>query len=116
MIEKVAEKPHIGVPQIMGAKRETKKNYEWHEMGIFTSWDSDCCRVLCIDAPMELHTDIETSLGNRPPLDLRDPFAMFQPLIDQIVKLSDDSVRRFRPHIRYIEKVCFTSAMFPGSC
>jgi hypothetical protein len=107
MIDEVAEKPHISVPQTIGSKRKTKKDYVWYEMGIFTSWTSDCCRVLCIDTPVELQTEMETILRKRPQLDLRDPFAMFAPLIDQIVKLSDESVWRFRPNIRCIENVCF---------
>lgn len=116
MIDKVADKPHISVPQTIGAKKTKtkKKDYVWYEMGIFTSWSSDYCRVLCIDTPVELQTQVETNLGKRP-LNFKDPFALFAPLIDQIIKLSDESVWRFRPQIRFIEDVSFHLLCFQGN-
>ncbi len=99
---------HIHVPYTIGSKRETKKDYVWYEMGIFTSWNSKCHRVLCIDTPSDFPKQFKVILEKQAsPLNLGDPFSMFAPLIDQIVKLSDESVWLFRPQIRYIEKVCF---------
>src|SRR5215469_9121664 len=113
MIYKVADIPHVSVPKAIGTKRDPKKDYMWYEMGIFTYWDFDCRRVLCIDTPVDLPEQIKAILEKQAsPLEFGDPFAMFPPLIDQIVKLSDDSVWRFRPHIRYIEKVCFNLLCF----
>jgi hypothetical protein len=108
MIHKVTDNPHISVPQTIGTKRQTKKDYVWYEMGIFAHWDSNGHRVLCIDTPVDMPNQIKTILQKQTtPLERRDPFAMFVPLIDQIVKLSDESVWLFRPQIRYIENVCF---------
>ncbi|KAH0565181.1 hypothetical protein GP486_001427 [Trichoglossum hirsutum] len=80
------------------------KNYKWHEMGIFTRWDRvGSCKVLCVDTPREMASGLEEALAGSTP-DLKDPFAMHAPLIDQIVKLYDDSVWAIRHPIREIEK------------
>ena len=87
--------------------------YKWYEMGFFTRWDhSGHCKVLCIDTPKELPSKLKEVL-TKSPLDLKDPFAMHAPLIDQIVKLYDDSVWAIRDPIRKIEKVC-SSFMLRG--
>jgi hypothetical protein len=84
---------------------ESGKGYIWYEMGIFTCWDrSGGCKVLCIDTPKELPSKLKEVLV-KSNLDLKDPFAMHAPLIDQIIKLYDDSVWAIRHPIRRIEKV-----------
>jgi hypothetical protein len=84
---------------------QSGKHYRWYEMGFFTRWDhSGRCRVLCIDTPKELPSKLQKVL-QKSPFDLKDPFAMHGPLIDQIVKLYDDSVWAIRDPIRKIEKV-----------
>ncbi|KAI9783530.1 MAG: hypothetical protein M1839_003700 [Geoglossum umbratile] len=84
---------------------EDAKNYKWYEMGFFTYWDhSSRCKVLCIDTPKDLPSRLMEVLEKSPP-DRRDPFAMHAPLIDQIVRLYDDSVWAIRDPIRKIEKV-----------
>ncbi|GFF32814.1 hypothetical protein IFM46972_03686 [Aspergillus udagawae] len=80
-------------------------DYKWHEIGVFTRWDSpNCCRILCVDAPEALRHDLKTSLQKMSPPDLKDPFCMHVPLIDEIVKLYDQSVWRIRDAVREIEK------------
>ncbi|KAH0547677.1 hypothetical protein FGG08_000166 [Glutinoglossum americanum] len=85
-------------------KTKPGKKYKWYEMGFFTLWDhSDHCRVLCIDTPGDLPSKLQKALA-KSPFDPRDPFAMHAPLIDQVVKLYDDSVWAIRDPIREIEK------------
>lgn len=92
--------------------RQSGKGYTWYEMGFFTCWDnSGRCRVLCIDTPEDLQSGLETVLQES--LNPRDPFAMHIPLLDQIVKLYDDSVWRVRDPVRDIEKVS-SCIMFRG--
>jgi hypothetical protein len=94
---------------------EADEPYKWYEMGFFTYWDHPgLCRVLCIDTPEELQLGLQTVLGNQSPLlELRDPFAMHVPLIDQIILLYDISVWRVRDPVRKFEKVS-TSIMLLG--
>lgn len=80
------------------------KDYIWYEMGFFTHWDhSGHCRVLCIDTPENLPSDLQTALKGSP-FKRSDPFAMHIPLLDQIVRLYDHSVWRVRHPVRDIEK------------
>jgi hypothetical protein len=127
MVRKVTQKTQAGEPENTqaGEAKNTKadepeytqasKSYIWYEMGFFTRWDyPGHCRVLCIDTPEKLQSGLKTVLGKQsPPLELRDPFAMHVPLIDQIILLYDISVWRVRDPVREFEKVS-TSIMLPG--
>ncbi|PKX96181.1 uncharacterized protein P174DRAFT_405429 [Aspergillus novofumigatus IBT 16806] len=80
-------------------------DYKWHEIGVFTRWDSpSCCRILCVDAPEALRQDLKISLDKLSTLDLKDPFCMHVPLLDEIVKLHDQSSWGLRDTVRAIEK------------
>ncbi|KAK5998023.1 hypothetical protein PT974_00393 [Cladobotryum mycophilum] len=90
-----------------------KKDYRWYEMGIFTYWkDAEICRVLCIDTPPKMCTQLCKFLnGPNDPndprnftLELRDPFSTLLPLLDEIVKLCDDNTWRATRKVREIEK------------
>jgi hypothetical protein len=86
-------------------------DYKWHEIGVFTRWDSpNGCRILCVDAPEAFRHDLKISLEKMSTLDLKDPFCMHVPLLDEIVKLYDQSLWRFRDAVRAIEKVHFISS------
>jgi hypothetical protein len=82
--------------------------YQWHEIGVFAKWvNPKCCRILCVDALEVLRHDLKASLEKMSALDLKDPFCMHVPLIDEIVKLYDQSVWLVRDAVRKIEKVHF---------
>ncbi|KAF2176651.1 hypothetical protein K469DRAFT_645505 [Zopfia rhizophila CBS 207.26] len=86
-------------------KARDGKNYLWYEMGFFTRWSHpNGCRVLCIGTPEELRMQLEVVLRKSPSLELRDPFVMLRPLLDQIIKLYDDSTWRMRDEVRAIEE------------
>jgi hypothetical protein len=79
-------------------------------MGFFTRWISPgSCRVLCIGTPPEMRIAMGALLtGSQPaqPLEFLDPYAMFRPLFDELIKICDESVWRITKKVRDIEKVC----------
>jgi hypothetical protein len=88
---------------------EARKGYVWYEMGFFTHWNREHYRLLCVDTPMSLQLELKNVLQSQSaPLDLWDPFALYAPLIDQIIVLCDKSVWRIRNPIRDIEMVCLS--------
>lgn len=80
--------------------------YSWYEMGVFVHWSSTgSCRIICVDTPEYLQTQLLVSLRRKSALDFKNPFAMQQFLVDQILVLYDISVWRVRDPVRQIEKV-----------
>jgi hypothetical protein len=90
----------------MPAEEESfEEKYTWYEMGFFGHWDqSGQHRVLCIDTPGHFRKALHGIVSHFV-LEPNDPFAMLPPLIDEIVKLCDNSVWRIRGMIRDMEKV-----------
>ena len=85
---------------------QSKKKYIWYEMGIFSHWGgSSDRRVLCIDTPWYFAEALRAALFEFAP-NPEDPFALLQPLIDELVKLCDKSVWRIRNVVRDVETVC----------
>lgn len=90
--------------EMTALKTKNKPKYFWYEMDFFACWDHlGRCRVLCIDTPKELPSKLRDALQKAPP-DIKDPFGLHVPLIDQIVKLYDNSIWSIRHPIRTIEK------------
>lgn len=81
------------------------KKYEWFEMAFFTRWTSNGTnQILCIDTPGELKERLFESLASSGILEFQDPFAMFRPLLDEILKISDQYTWRMSKEIRKHEK------------
>ncbi|KAK2752924.1 hypothetical protein CKAH01_06165 [Colletotrichum kahawae] len=81
------------------------KKYEWYEMAFFTRWTSNGTnQVLCIDTPPELEDRMIESLESSGSLEFQDPFAMLGPLLDEILKISDQYTWRMSKEIREHEK------------
>ncbi|KAF2831831.1 hypothetical protein CC86DRAFT_400620 [Ophiobolus disseminans] len=61
--------------------------------------------VLCIGAPQEVSTELNTLLTEpQPPtFELQDPLAMLRPLFDEVIKLCDGSTWRVTKLVRAIE-------------
>lgn len=75
-------------------------------MAFFTRWTSnDTNQILCIDTPGELKGRLFESLASSGALEFQDPFAMFRPLLDEILKVSDQYTWRMSKEIRKHEKV-----------
>jgi hypothetical protein len=82
------------------------KDYMWYEMDFFTRWSgANSCRVLCVDTPQNMREGLNALLAAAPTLDLRDPFAMIRPLLDEVIKCCDDSTWRMTKLVRTVEKV-----------
>ncbi|EQB51212.1 hypothetical protein CGLO_09278 [Colletotrichum gloeosporioides Cg-14] len=77
------------------------KKYEWYEMAFFTRWTSNGTnQVLCIDTPAELEERMLESLRLSGPVEFQDPFAMLRPLLDEVLKISDQYTWRMSKEIR----------------
>ncbi|KAF2465117.1 uncharacterized protein BDR25DRAFT_241117, partial [Lindgomyces ingoldianus] len=86
-------------------RREGSVEYGWYEMTFMTCWLPDRCIMLCINTPTSMQSKLQATLsGGSLSLDVRDPFSLYVPLMDEIVKLYDLSVWGIRDLIRPIEK------------
>lgn len=75
-------------------------------MDFFARWSgADSCRVLCVDTPQDVRERLEALLVAAPKLELRDPFAMIRPLLDEVIRCCDDSTWRMTNQVRKVEKV-----------
>jgi hypothetical protein len=82
------------------------KDYRWHEMSFFTRWtDAGVNQILCIDTPPTLREELTKVLAASPTLELQDPFAMFRPLLDEVLKLCDENTWRVAREVRRVEEV-----------
>ncbi|KAF3804310.1 hypothetical protein GCG54_00000662 [Colletotrichum gloeosporioides] len=70
-------------------------------MAFFTRWTSNGTnQVLCIDTPAELEERMLESLRLSGPVEFQDPFAMLRPLLDEVLKISDQYTWRMSKEIR----------------
>ncbi|KJZ70026.1 hypothetical protein HIM_10577 [Hirsutella minnesotensis 3608] len=80
------------------------KNYHWHEMGFFVRWcHTGICRVLSVGTPPLLRLRLEIVLRDASAVELRDPFSMIVPLLDQLITQYDESAWQVRDQVRGIE-------------
>lgn len=101
MVQNVSE-PHENAPEFA----QEGGQYTWYEMGFFARWSfPNQCRILCIETPRYLQSELRVALEKQSTLNFKDPFAMLRHLIDQILVLYDISVWRVRDPVREIEKV-----------
>jgi hypothetical protein len=83
-----------------------KIEYEWYEMTFLMSWEPERSNMYCFNCPDNMLQLLKTAISNRStPLNFADPFSMYVPLMDEIVKLYDSSVWAVRHVLRQIEKV-----------
>ncbi|KAF2829005.1 purine and uridine phosphorylase [Ophiobolus disseminans] len=73
--------------------------WEWYEMGFFASWDpSGHVTLICFDVPVKSQSTIYTTLCSQT-VDLSLPYAYFTPILDELLRLYDNSVWSIRNHI-----------------
>lgn len=80
--------------------------HEWYRINIFTRWlpSSRQTTVLVLDAPLPLKERLPIPLlGTLDPDHLGDPFWIYAPLVDEVVRLQDISVWAIRDRVRAIE-------------
>ncbi|KAF1989817.1 hypothetical protein K402DRAFT_326306, partial [Aulographum hederae CBS 113979] len=80
------------------------KGYTWHEMTFFTHWTPDRSIIICVDTPSDMQSKLFATLSTNSSIDFSDPFSLYGPLFDEIVKLYDSSIWRIRDVIRTHEK------------
>ncbi|KAJ0373187.1 hypothetical protein COL26b_008669 [Colletotrichum chrysophilum] len=84
---------------------ESGVDYEWYEMDFFTRWTSKGTnQILCIDTPGELKERLFESLASSGTLEFRDPFALLQLLLEEILKICDQYTWRMSKTIRKHER------------
>ncbi|KAH8719558.1 hypothetical protein GQ44DRAFT_775259 [Phaeosphaeriaceae sp. PMI808] len=84
---------------------DTEVTYKWFEMLFLSRWEPNSCVMLCINTPRDMLLDLKTALSSNPVKpDFRDPFSLYSPLMDEVVKLYDRSVWAIRDVLRPIEK------------
>jgi hypothetical protein len=112
LIKLVGEGPSVPSRRYKKNHRKKPKKgsplYIWYEMTFFTRWTPANCITLCIDTPADMPFELKaimTSDEKMKSLDISDPFSMYVPLLDLIIKLYDESVWSMRDMIRPIEKV-----------
>jgi hypothetical protein len=111
MVRKIPDESHDSAPEYVTGK----KDYRWFEMSFFTRWrrptgpggEGAVAQVLCVHTPFDFPEELKKLLetDGRPPLDLRDPYALHPCLIDQAIVYADISVWRVRDPVRKLEKV-----------
>lgn len=80
--------------------------YEWYEMGFFTTWISTGSQlVLCFKIPQVLHARLQMIFLSPSSPKLPDIYSLHAVIIDEIIKLFDRSVWSLRDVIRKIEVV-----------
>lgn len=100
------------VKMILKEPAENGKDYKWYEMTLLSHWDelAGTHQILCIDTPEDFPEKLmkalsQPSSSQETQKHFMDPFSMHAQLLDQVVKLNDESVWAVRDPIREIEKV-----------
>ncbi|KAH8711821.1 hypothetical protein GQ44DRAFT_714242 [Phaeosphaeriaceae sp. PMI808] len=92
--------------KIVKQTSETGIGYTWHEMAFFSRWESNHRQItLCVNTPDNFQDNLEQNVASQhSEFDLSDPFALYLPIVDQIITLYDQSVWCIRDLIRRVEK------------
>ena len=92
--------------QLGDSKGLDHHEYEWYEMGFFTTWMSTGSQVvLCFNVPQILHIRLRTIFLSPSTPKLPDIYSLHAVIIDEIITLFDKSVWTLRDIIRKIELV-----------
>ena len=95
-----ANPPINGLPEV-------SLGYEWHRLGVFTTWlPANVAVILCFDFPSSVKDALSSSiLKSTISLRLDDPFAVHVVLIEKLVALYDKALWSCRNLVRDMEKV-----------
>lgn len=83
------------------------KDYAWHKINIFTKWSVSTRKTafLIFDAPPGLIDKLQNALGNFMTSNTcRDAFWFYVPLVEEFIRLQDESVWAIRNRVRGIEQ------------
>ncbi|KAF2789053.1 purine and uridine phosphorylase [Melanomma pulvis-pyrius CBS 109.77] len=97
-------KPDEGNAEIsVHGSQSMKHGWEWYEMGFFASWDPlGHVTLMCFDVPAKSQSTIFTTLCSQA-VDLSLPYASFTPILEELIRLYDNSVWSIRNHISWWE-------------
>lgn len=94
------------VKQLRDSKSLRHHEYEWYEMGFFTTWMSTGSQlVFCFNLPRILHARLQMIFLSPSSPKLPDIYSLHAVIVDEIIKLFDKSVWSLRDVIRKIEMV-----------
>ena len=83
-----------------------KPPYHWHEMDFFTRWTSHGrLETICFNTPASVKSQVQVTLLQRTDTSTDDCYAYIALLVNEVVKLYDQSVWLIRDHIRSVEQV-----------
>lgn len=92
--------------QLGDSKGPDHHEYEWYEMGFFTTWMSTGSQVvLCFNVPQILQIRLQKIFLSLSTPKLPDVYSVHAVIIDEIIMLFDKSVWSLRDIIRKIELV-----------
>lgn len=79
--------------------------WEWYEMGFFVSWKpSGSLTLICFDLPTKSQSNIQSIIESQK-IDISNPYSTFLFILDELLRLYDDSVWSIRNHISHWEAV-----------
>ena len=101
------------VKQVAARGSINQHSYEWYEMGFFTRWISPGEQIMfCFDIPQTLEDRLQTLfLSPSTTPKLPDIYSLHVIVIDEMVKLFDNSVWSLRDTVRLIELVKLLSCL-----
>jgi hypothetical protein len=85
--------------------KHPQEQYTWITLSFVAWWTPDQSLILCFGAPQQLQIGLESALKVDPSIKYDNPFALLNPVIDQILKLYDQSIWSIRDQIRNVESV-----------
>lgn len=77
-------------------------------MTFHTKWTSQFATALCFDLPLSVQDQIQLALSRQEQAALLDIYSMQVIILDEIIRLFDNSVWAIRDAVRDIEKVSCT--------
>jgi Mg2+ and Co2+ transporter CorA len=87
--------------------KEDKINYEWYKLNVFTRWLFSSKQIVLIifDPPPPIIERLPSPLLDEPDdKHLEDPFWIYTPLIEEVVRLQDQAVWAIRNQVRAVER------------
>ena len=79
--------------------------WEWFEIGFFVSWKpSGLLTLICFDLPTKSQSKIQSMMESHT-VDISNPYSTFLLILDELLRLYDDSVWSIRDHISHWEAV-----------
>ena len=84
--------------------------WRWYEMGFFSYWNpSGSVSLLCFDQPSQMRLSIQSTFRSQE-INKFAPYSVFPIILDELIRLYNDSVWSIRNHICHWEAVSYILA------